>query len=244
MSTHPLTLSASQFHSVIDPHRTGSKLAQVILGGQDGLVNVLGVILGVAAATKDERVVLAAGLAATFAESISMAAVAFTSARAEQALYESELARERRHVRTVPELERAEIRTIYEKKGFSGALLDRVVEAITADPEVWVAVMMAEELKLVPKSTKSAIKSALVVGTSALVGSFIPLLPFVIFSVGRAMALSVLLTAATLFAVGAYKAVTTVGSWLWQGIEMLLIGVASALVGYVIGLCFQVPGAP
>jgi hypothetical protein len=62
-----------------DPHRQASALSDVILGGQDGLVNVLGVILGVAAATSDPRIVLVAGLAATFAESVSMGAVAYTS---------------------------------------------------------------------------------------------------------------------------------------------------------------------
>ena len=39
----------------------------------------MGVTLGVAAASGDTRIVLAAGLAATFAESFSMAAVAYTS---------------------------------------------------------------------------------------------------------------------------------------------------------------------
>ena len=63
----------------LDPHRGASALSDVILGGQDGLVNVLGVILGVAAATADTRIVLVAGLAATFAESVSMGAVAYTS---------------------------------------------------------------------------------------------------------------------------------------------------------------------
>jgi VIT1/CCC1 family predicted Fe2+/Mn2+ transporter len=59
-----------------------AKVHDLILGGQDGLVNVLGVVLGVAAATLSTRVVLIAGLAATFAESISMGAVAYTSAKA------------------------------------------------------------------------------------------------------------------------------------------------------------------
>ena len=39
-----------RLHDQHDPHRTNSRLSEVILGGQDGLVNVLGVILGVAAA--------------------------------------------------------------------------------------------------------------------------------------------------------------------------------------------------
>ena len=81
-------------------------LSDVILGGQDGLVNVLGVILGVAAASSDPRIVIAAGLAATFAESVSMGAVAYTSNLADAALYESERAREYRHIQEIPKLEK------------------------------------------------------------------------------------------------------------------------------------------
>jgi vacuolar iron transporter family protein len=233
------TMDAVEFHTHHDPHRQGSWLSDLILGGQDGLVNVLGVILGVAAATSDARLVLVAGLAATFAESVSMAAVAFTSTRAQHALYESERAREHRHISVVPELEREEIRDIYRARGFSGELLERIVETITSDPEVWVAVMMAEELRLQPVARGAALKAALVVGVAALVGSLIPLVPFTIMGVGDAMWASVLLAAATLFSVGVYKARTTVGHWWWSGIEMTTIGIASALVGWLIGYLFK-----
>src|SRR5512136_2416889 len=108
-----------------DPHRRASGLADIILGGQDGLVNVLGVILGVAAATSDPRIILVAGLAATFAESVSMGAVAYTSTLADADFYESERAREYRHIQEVPKLEREEVREIYASKGFHGELLDR-----------------------------------------------------------------------------------------------------------------------
>ena len=60
----------------------GSLLRDIILGGHDGVVNVLGLVLGVAAATADPRIILIAGLAGGFAESISMAAVAYTSTMA------------------------------------------------------------------------------------------------------------------------------------------------------------------
>src|SRR5580765_1562713 len=138
------------YHDHVDPHRGASALSDVILGGQDGLVNVLGVILGVAAATSDTRIVLVAGLAATFAESVSMAAVAYTSTLADADFYESERAREYRHIQEVPALEREEIRSIYERKGFNGELLERIVNTITRDKDVWVAVMMTDELKLAP----------------------------------------------------------------------------------------------
>src|SRR5713226_4120743 len=108
------------YHTRIDPHRGASALSDVILGGQDGLVNVLGVILGVAAATADTRIVLVAGLAATFAESVSMGAVAYTSTLADADFYDSEQEREYRHVEAAPTLERDEVRTIYQNKGFRG----------------------------------------------------------------------------------------------------------------------------
>src|SRR4051794_27844362 len=102
-----------EFHDRADPHRHRSQLSDVILGGQDGLVNALGVTLGVAAATAEPRIVLVAGIAAALAESVSMAAVAYTTRRSDQALYESEAARERRHFERVPALEAEEVREIY-----------------------------------------------------------------------------------------------------------------------------------
>ena len=158
-----------RYHAKIDPHRRGSSLADVILGGQDGLVNVLGVILGVAAATANGRIVLAAGFASTLAGAVSMAAVAYSSRLAESARYESERAREYRHVRAVPTLERAEIRAMYARKGFDGPLLDRIVETITANEDVWVAVMMSEEHKLAPIGRLAALRGALVVGAACFV---------------------------------------------------------------------------
>src|SRR5512147_3151478 len=108
----------SHAEDIRDPHRQASALSDIILGGQDGLVNVLGVILGVAAATSDPRIVLVAGLAATFAESVSMGAVAYTSTLADADYYESEKTREYRHLLQSPNVEREEIREIYRQKGF------------------------------------------------------------------------------------------------------------------------------
>jgi len=228
-------------HRHRDPHRPGFALAEVILGGQDGLVNVLGVILGVAAATQDTHIVLAAGLAATFAESVSMGAVSYTSNQAEHALYESEREREYRHLHLVPAVEREEIRSIYQQKGFQGPLLDQIVDTITADKDVWVGVMMAEEHQLIPIQRGRAARSALIVGMSAIVGSLIPLGPFFVLPVGTSMVVSMVLAAVSLFVVGAYKAKATIGPVGRSGLEMALIGTLSALAGYVVGLLFRVP---
>ena len=61
------------------PHRTKNSLRDVILGGQDGLVNMLGIALGVVAAGGSNRVLVVTGIAAAITESISMGAVAYTS---------------------------------------------------------------------------------------------------------------------------------------------------------------------
>ena len=231
-------------HNHTDPHRRASLLADVILGGQDGLVNVLGVILGIAAATGDPHVVLVAGLAATIAESVSMSAVAYTSTVAEADFYESEREREYRHVSDVPNLEEDEIRGIYSAKGFKGELLERIVETITANEDVWVAVMMAEEHKLAPINRRTALTSALIVGLAAVAGSLIPLLPFMVLPVSTGILASILLSAAVLFGVGAYKARLTIGHPGRSGLEMAAIGTVSALAGFLVGVLLRVPAAP
>ena len=233
-----------RLHDRHDPHRHESRLSDIILGGQDGLVNVLGVILGVAAATQDARIVIAAGLAATFAESISMGAVAYTSTLAENDLYHSEREREYRHIHLAPDVEVEEIRDIYRKKGFDGETLTKIVDVITSNPDVWVNVMMAEEFQMTPPEKSKAFRSAILVGFSALVGSLIPLFPFFFLTISLSIWISIVIAALTLFVVGVYKARVTVGKPFRSGLQMAVIGTVSALAGYVVGLIFKVPTVP
>ncbi|HLG25637.1 MAG TPA: VIT1/CCC1 transporter family protein [Candidatus Gracilibacteria bacterium] len=218
----------------------GNKLSDVILGGQDGLVNVLGVILGVAAASQETRIVLAAGLAATFAESISMAAVAYTSKVAERDYYFSELAREKREIKEVPDLETEEIREIYRQKGFKGQLLEKIVAVITSDEKIWLQTMMRDELDLSPVPRKRPYTAAFYVGFSAIIGSLIPLGPFIFFPIQTGIYISLILSAIALFIVGVVKAKMTIGSPGRSGLAMTVIGIVSALAGYGVGLLFSV----
>src|SRR4030043_1404831 len=203
-----------------EPHKTLGyvSLRDIILGGQDGLVNVLGLLLGIAVASNDLRIILAGGLAATFAESISMAAVAYTSTRAQQSLYEGELAKERREIEETPQEEKEELRDLYRQKGFSGRLLDEVVEKLTSDKNVWLDEMVKSELGLQPVETRKAVISSGVVGLAALVGSLIPMVPFFLLplmqlSISQAIWWSLIISAIALFILGAYKAQTSIGDW-------------------------------
>jgi VIT1/CCC1 family predicted Fe2+/Mn2+ transporter len=229
-------------HARLDPHRKTSALAEIILGGQDGAVAVLGALLGVAAASASAHLVIAAGMATAFADAVSMAAVAYTSMLAQGDVYLSEREREYRHIREVPSLEQAEVREIYAQKGFRGALLDRIVATIVADPDVWVAVMMSEEHHLVPVDRMRTLRSAVVVGVSTMVGALLPVLPFFFLDVRVAVWVSIAIAASALFAVGAYKARVTLGKPWKAGAEMAVIGIVSALVGWAIGAVFGVNG--
>jgi len=214
----------------------GELLKQIILGGQDGLVNVLGVLLGVASATSQTGIVIVAGLAAAFAESVSMAAVAYTSARAGQDYYFSQRRNEEREMEVVPEVEREEVRLIFMKKGFRGKQLDGLVRKVTSDKKAWLEIMMTEELGLPAQAElEDPVRAAIVVGVSAIVGSFVPLIPFFFLPIGHAMVASLVLSTIVLFAVGVVKAKITVGSWLKSGVEMAVIGMLAALVGYAVG---------
>jgi vacuolar iron transporter family protein len=223
-----------------EAHKRGSWLRDIILGGQDGLVNVLGIVLGGTAAGADPRIVMATALAATFAESISMGAVAYTSRLAERDHYLSERQRELDEIHHLPEEEREEVREIYRAKGFGGPLLDAIVDRITADETTWLSVMMSEELQLEPVDTTDVLRTSVTVTVTSIVGSLVPLLPFVVFAASSAAWWSVATSATALFGVGAYKAASLVGDWRRSGVEMVLIGLGAALAGFVVGRLFGV----
>jgi len=211
-------------------------LKDLILGGQDGLVNVLGIVLGVAAATESNRIVLISGLAGTFAESLSMAAVAYTSQKAARDYYYSELNREKEEMRTMPEEERKEIEDIYRAKGFSGKLLGQIVKKITSSKRIWLQTMMSDELRMFPDEYEKPGWDAIVVGGASFLGSIIPLVSFFFLPVKQAVWASIIIAGIVLFCTGAAKARLTVGDWRKAGLEMMVIGLIAALGGYGIGL--------
>jgi predicted membrane protein (TIGR00267 family) len=220
---------------------TGSTdwLRDVILGGQDGLVNILGIILGVISGGGNRTVLLAAGFAAAITESISMGAVGYTSTVADRDYFAAQRAVEEEAVRDDTDLERQEITDLYRSKGFSGHLLEQVVGTITANRDRWVGTILEEERHLQPVSNSDVLRSSVVITVATLIGHLIPLLPFVWLPRETALVLALVLSALVLFAVGAYQALTRVGSWWRQGARMVAIGLGAAALGFAIGRLFH-----
>jgi vacuolar iron transporter family protein len=246
MSTRFAFWRRTEEAALAENHATPGLLSDFILGSQDGLVNVLGVILGVAVASRNLQdpltIILAGGLAATFAESISMGAVAYTSTLARRDHYLAERQRELEEMQTMPDLERQEVRQILQRWDFQGEELEELLQKIVSKPKAWLEIMMAHELNLAPVDPTQARKSAILVGIAAVVGSLIPLVPFIVIGANLILGVIVSLTVSTLalFAIGWWKAKTTIGRPSRSGLQMAAIGIASALAGF--GIAYLVSG--
>ena len=221
--------------------RGAALIRDVILGGQDGLVNVLGLVLGMAVATGSQRVVVTAGLAALLAESIAMAGVAYTATGAERQLGAT--------VRRVLGDRRAALARTREaarrwrlmEAGLAPDLIVLVGREVDAEAAIWSDHLEEVRRALAPVRETRPVRAAAVVGVSTALGSAVPLLPFIVlpFSVAPAVALTA--AAVVLALAGIERARTTGGRRGRAAAEMVVIGLVSALAGYLIG---QLLGAP
>ncbi len=215
------------------------KIAQVILGGQDGLVNTFGVILGVAAASGNIKIVIAGGLAACFAESISMGAVAYTSQKASYDHYLSELEKQKEIIEKTPEETKKKVTDIYREKGFRGKELDRIVELITSNKQASVSIILSEDKNIAQIRRSDVFSNSAIVFAAAIVGSLIPLTPFFFFDLMNSIIASFIFSSIALFTVGYYKGKMTIGKPIRNGLELLIIGLIAAVLGYAIAYAFS-----
>lgn len=216
----------------------GTRIRDVMLGLNDGLVASFAVTSGVAGAFSSTGIAVMAGLAEMLGGTVSMGLAAFISARSQIEFYQSEIEREREEIEKWPERERDEVRAIYKHKGFTGDLLDQIVSHLTAEPERWAGVMMREELGFTSESFDPPLKSALVVGVSYLIGAAVPVIPYALVALPAAIAVSAITTVLILFIVGAGKTLITARSWWRSGIESMLTGIAAGAVTYGAGRLF------
>jgi VIT1/CCC1 family predicted Fe2+/Mn2+ transporter len=214
-------------------------LRDVILGGQDGLVNILGIVLGVIASGGSRTVLLGAGFAAAITESISMGAVGYTSTMADRDYYRAMRRRELEAIDVAPQAGRDEIRRTYAAKGFAGELLDQIVDTLTSRRDRWLATVTDDVLHLQPVETHDALRSSAVITLATLIGHLIPLVPFVWLARTPAVVVAIALSAAVLFGVGVYSAKSLVGDWRRSGLKMVVIGLGAAAVGFAIGHLIQ-----
>ena len=216
-----------------------SYLHDFIYGAIDGAVTTFAVVSGVAGADLGASVVIILGGANLIADGFSMAVSNYLGSRAERQRRELARREEERHIRLVPEGEREEIRQIFAAKGFEGQELERVVDVITSDAELWAETMMTEELGY-GSSQPNELRAAATTLLAFLTVGFLPLAAYVFDlitpgEVDQAFAWSAAMTGIAFFVVGSMKSRFVEQSWWRSGSETLAVGGLAAILAYAVG---------
>ena len=210
-------------------------IREVVFGGQDGLISTTTLVAGLAATTSQNVVVLVAGAIAAIAGALSMGVGSYLASRAQRQLYEAELASEQREIAEKPGEEMAELLAALVARGMPRHEAIDVTRRIAGHPRLMIDLLGAFELGLIPGGLGSPLRDAIVTAIAFVAGSVIPLLPFLVFGVQTALIATMLLGLAALFALGAIKARLSGRPVLTSGLEVVLLGGATGMLGYVLG---------
>ena len=222
-----------------EPHiLEGKSLREFVFGIEDGLISSVGIVTGVVGAAVSSFFIILAGIISMFAGALSMAVGTYLSIKSENDYYRREIEKERWEIRKFPEMEKAELREFLVKRGYKGRRLEGELNVIWADKELVLKYMLEEELGIPQDNFKNPVNSAAVMLTSYLLGSIIPLTPYLFFTSNIALGISLTSTVISLFAFGAYRTVYTGKNWFASGFEMMALGMIVAAVGYYLGTLF------
>ena len=213
-------------------------LGEFVYGGIDGCVTTFAVVAGAVGAELSSSIIIILGFANLFADGFAMSIGAYLSTKSEKDTYQKHKQLEYWEVDHMPEVERKEIREIYQAKGFEGPLLEQVVAVITADKDRWVDIMMKEELEMMEEQKSPLIMGAVTYVSFITVG-LIPLLVYVwdyFYPMSNTLFLwSSILTAFGFIIIGILKTYVTQTN-IWRGVlETLVLGAIAALVSYYVG---------
>jgi VIT1/CCC1 family predicted Fe2+/Mn2+ transporter len=217
----------------------GKYIKSIVYGGLDGIITTFAVVAGVAGASLSAGIVLILGFANLIADGLSMAIGDFLSTKAENEYNNAERDRESWEVRNFPDGEKKELIEIYMEKGLPQEDAITIVNIMSQHEKAWIDIMMVEELGIL-ESDESPLKNAIATFLSFGLFGFIPLLSHVLslfIPALRPYAFIVagILTALTLFTLGAIKVYITGRSWIKSGFEMFLVGGLAATAAYFIG---------
>jgi VIT1/CCC1 family predicted Fe2+/Mn2+ transporter len=221
-------------------HRTGAGgfLRNVVYGFNDGLTANFGLVAGMIGAQGSMEIashaVVVAGLAGTMADALSMGASGYLAAKSEREVFEHEIAMEREEIRLMPDLEREELSLLYQAKGIPAEQADALAVQLMADPERALDEKVREELRI-GEASSTPLREAWVTGTATALGALIPVAPLLVSTGAWAVWTSFALAMASHFAVGAARSVFTGRGVVRSGMDMFLVGLGVAIVGYVLG---------
>jgi VIT1/CCC1 family predicted Fe2+/Mn2+ transporter len=219
-------------------HQAGQSgtLRAVIFGVSDGLVSNTSLVMGVAgAASGDPKFILLAAIAGLLAGSFSMAAGEYISMQSQRELYERQIALERAELEAMPEEEEAELAAVFRAKGFTDEEARTVAKRLFQDPQHALDTLIREELGLDPNELGSPWRAAVGSFVAFAVGAAVPVIPFLFGGGTTTIIVSIGLSLAAMFGVGAAVSLLTGRSALFSGARQVVIGIAAATVTFLVG---------
>lgn len=225
-----------QLEDVYHQRSTGRYLADVVFGANDGLITTFAVVAAAAGAGLTPSVVLIIGFANLLGDGLSMGLGNFLGKKSELAYQRNQRIKEGWEIDNLREIELQEIRDIFSTWGFSGPDLDRAVEVVSQNRSAWTDIMMKEELGIIEDKDEHPANHGVATFFAFAAAGFFPLVPFLFgLTGGPAYLGSIMITALTLFFVGASRSrLSTLRFW-QAGLEMLLVGAIAAGAAYGIG---------
>ncbi|MCW2855289.1 MAG: hypothetical protein JWR52_904 [Marmoricola sp.] len=220
-----------------EPHRNTSGLLNwlraAVLGANDGIVSVAGLVMGVAGATTDRHTIFLAGTAGLASGALSMATGEYVSVSTQRDTERALLEKERRELEEDPEEELAELAGIYRNKGLSEEVARRVAEELTAHDAL--GAHAEAELGISPDNLTNPWQAATASMIAFTLGALLPLLTITL--VGHSFRIW-----ATVIAVVLALALTGFGSARFAEAEVrrailrnIAGGVLAMAITYVIG---------
>lgn len=224
----------------LETHRTDriGWLRAAVLGANDGAVSVASVVVGVAAASGTTPAnILLAGVAATVAGAMSMAAGEYVSVQSQVDTEEADLAIEKQELGENPEGELEELTAIYVSRGLDEHLARRVAEQLTTHDAL--TTHARDELGITETLHARPVQAALSSASAFVVGAFIPLLAaltipssYAILGVGAATLVALMLLGGLAgFAGGASIIKGALRVTLWGAVAMALTAVVGSFFG-------------
>ena len=212
----------------------GGLLRSIVYGFNDGLTANFGLVAGVIGASLSPHIVIVTGVAGAIADALSMGSSGYLAAKSEAEVQAHQIEMERQEMRLMPELEEEELALIYEAKGLPRERAQETAKAMMLDPVRALETQVREELNIHPAEL-APLKDGLVTGAATAVGAFIPIAPFLMMPAGPAVWVSLAISMAAHFGIGAARSLFT-GRGIWvSGRDMFLVGFGVAAVGYLIG---------
>jgi VIT1/CCC1 family predicted Fe2+/Mn2+ transporter len=213
---------------------SGGFLRNVVYGFNDGLTANFGLVAGVVGAAVEPHIILISGVAGMIADALSMGSSGYLAAKSEQEVYAHEIAMEQDEIRIMPEVEEAELALLYEAKGMERARARHLAAEVMSQPARALEEQVREELKI-GAAQSTPLREGWITGSATAVGALIPVAPFLLFEGRLAIWTAFVIAMLSHFAVGAARSVFTGRGIFKSGLDMFIVGVGVAAVGYVVG---------